>query len=101
MKQVDFEALAAHATDSVFAFADFTKQTEHLFADSSDEMALQAYRRVWFELEIVNAAALDEWETDGRPGSWDSKWKELFLKDADETVGMVLTAAQRLFDEKR
>ena len=96
MKHVDFETLAAHAVDSVFTFADFTKQTEHLFAESPNAAALQAYRSAWFELEIVNATALDEWETDGRPGSWDNKWKERFLTDAVETVGMVRTAAQRL-----
>lgn len=97
MKQVDFETLAAQAADSLFAFADFAKKTEQLFADSSDAAALQAYRSAWFELEIVNAAALEEWETDGRPGSWDRKWKERFDKDANETVYMVRAAAQRLF----
>ena len=97
MKQVDFETLAAKATDSLFAFADFAKKTEHLFTDSSDVAALQAYRSAWFELEIVNAAALEEWESDGRPGRWDRKWKERFDKDANETVCMVRAAAQRLF----
>lgn len=96
MTYSDLERLAAHAVDNVFAFADFTRRTEHLFDDSPDASALQAYRRAWFELEIVNATALDEWETDGRPGTWDAKWNERFLKDAEETVGMVKAAAQRL-----
>lgn len=95
MKQSDFEILAAQAVDSVFAFADFTKRIEHLFDDSANAAALQAYRSAWFELEIVNATALDEWETDGRPKTWDTKWNELFMKDAMETVGMVRAAAQK------
>lgn len=95
VKHSDFETLAAHAVDSVFAFADFTTRTEHLFDDSSNAAALQAYRSAWFELEIVNATALDEWETDGRPRTWDAKWNERFLKDAAETIGMVRAAAQR------
>jgi len=98
VKNVDFETLAAHAVDSVFAFADFTKRTENLFSEASDATALQEYRSAWFELEIVNATALDEWEMDGRPESWDCKWRERFEKDAEETVRMVRAAAQRLVE---
>lgn len=98
MNRSDFENLAAHAVDSVFAFADFTKRTEHIFDGSPNAAALQAYRSAWFELEIVNATALDEWETDGRPGTWDVKWNERFLKDAVETVGMVRVAAQQFIE---
>jgi hypothetical protein len=98
MKHLEFETLAAHAVDSVFAFADFTKRTEHLFDQYPDAQALQAYRGAWFEVEIVNATALDEWETDGRPGTWDIKWKERFLKDAEETVGLVRAAARQFVD---
>lgn len=98
MTHSEFEVLAAHAVDSVFAFADFTRQTEHLFDGSPSAAALQTYRSAWFELEIVNATALDEWETDGRPETWDAKWKERFLKDAEETVGMVRAAAQPLVE---
>ena len=92
----EFEALSAHAADNVLAFADFTKWAEHLFKDSADQVALQVYQNAWFELEVVNAVALDQWEMDGRPGIWDVKWKERFLKDAEETVDMVRTAAQQL-----
>lgn len=94
----DFEAFADHALDNIFAFADFTKQTEHLFDDSSNVTALHAFQVAWFELEIVNATALSEWETDGRPENWDAKWNGRFLSDAVETVGMVKVAAQRLLE---
>jgi hypothetical protein len=98
VKYSDFEALAADALDNIFEFAEFTKQTEHLFDDSSNVTALHAFRVAWFELEIVNATALSEWETDGRPENWDAKWKGRFLSDAVETVGMVKVAAQRLLE---
>lgn len=98
MKNLDFEALAAHAIESVFAFAEFTKRAEHLFDQTSDTEALEEYRSAWLELEIVNATALDEWETDGRPETWDIKWKKRFLKDAEETVCLVRAAAQQLAD---
>ena len=94
----DFEAFAAHAHNNIFACADFAQQTEHLFDDSSNVTAFHAFRAAWFELEIVNATALSEWETDGRPENWDAKWKGRFFSDAVETVGMVKVAAQRLLE---
>ena len=95
MKQVEFDTLVADVTDSIFAFAEFTKRTEHLFSDAEDAEALQAYRDAWFELEIVNATALDEWESEGRPNEWSEKWNGKFFKDAADTVGLLRDAALR------
>jgi hypothetical protein len=93
----EFENLAAHATESVFAFAAFTRQTEDLFSDSQDVNALERYQSVWFELEIVNATALAEWESDGRPLRWDEPWAENFRPDALETLELVREAAAALW----
>ena len=98
VKRLEFENLAAHAVDSVFAFADFTRRTEHLFDESPNVQALQEYRRAWFEVEIVNATALDQWETAGRPEAWEIEWNERFLRDAVETVCMLRAAAHRLIE---
>lgn len=97
MKQADFDSFAAHAADSVFTFAEFAKRTEQLFADSESAEALEPYRSAWFELEIVNATALDEWESDGRPGKWNEKWNEKYKNDAIETVNLIRDAALRLY----
>ncbi len=96
MNRIEFDTLAAVATDSIFAFAEFTKRTEHLFSDAQNTEALQAYRDAWFELEIVNATALDEWESAGRPSEWSEKWNGKFFKDAADTVGLLRGAAVRL-----
>lgn len=98
MKRVDFETMATSATDSVFAFANFTERAELLFSESQDAEALRTYRSAWFDLEIVNATALDEWQLDGRPSNWQDKWSSNFLKEAVETVDMVRAAALPLLD---
>lgn len=96
MKQTDFDTFAARAADSVFTFAAFAKRTEELFADSKNAEALEPYRSAWLELEIVNATALEEWESDGRPEKWDEKWSQKYKGEAVETVNMVRDAALRL-----
>lgn len=61
MNRHEFDNLALTATDDVVAFAKFVQRTEFLFAGSSDADSLKCYQGAWFEVEIVNAAALAAW----------------------------------------
>jgi len=61
-----FEALAAEASESVLAFAAFTERSEGLGHGAGESFARQQYESAWFELEIVNATALAEWDDDGK-----------------------------------
>jgi hypothetical protein len=52
----------------------------------ANEEKLTAYQACWFELEILNALALDEWETDGKPGVWLVSWNRRYEKNARALV---------------
>jgi hypothetical protein len=45
-----------------------------------------AYHACWFELEVVNALALDEWESVGKPDDWSATWGRRYEKDAKELI---------------
>lgn len=96
MNHRQFEALALKATKDVFAFANFAQQSENLFGGSPDAEALSRYQSAWFEVEIVNAVALADWEADGRPVSWDDKWRKLYQSSAADAVTVLESAAANL-----
>ena len=91
-----FEALAAHASESVLAFAAFAASSEDIALGAEENHARLHYERSWFELEIVNATALTEWEADGCPADWIEKWTQRFRQDAVETSGLLTDAARAL-----
>ncbi|MEM5342433.1 hypothetical protein [Paraburkholderia azotifigens] len=90
MKTAKILALAETAVDDHFKYARFVKESEHHQGDVSpfaNEESMAAYQACWFELEIVNALALDEWESEGRPDTWLDSWNERYKQDAKELVG--------------
>ncbi|QFZ86236.1 hypothetical protein GFK26_27460 [Variovorax paradoxus] len=93
MNRREFDALALKATDDVFAFAQFAQQSEDAFVGSTDAVGLERYQRAWLEVEIVNAVALEDWENEGRPASWDDTWRELYQPSAAEAVVVLKAAA--------
>lgn len=97
MNKVEFENLASCAAEDPFTFAEFTKRIENLFLESHNTSALEKYRSAWFELEIVNATALADWESDGCPVQWNEAWVEKYRADAIETLAMVREAADLLW----
>jgi hypothetical protein len=88
---------AKSASDSVYKLADFAKATEHLFSNCPDEAALERYRATWFELEIVNAAALAEWEADGRPQDWSAEWQQTFRDEAVTVINQMVKVAEEMW----
>ena len=93
----EFGAFALKATEDVVAFAKVAQQSENLFGDSPDKDALKRYQSAWFEVEVVNAVALADWEADGRPVSWGDKWRKLYQSSAAEAVAVLEVAAANLF----
>lgn len=90
-----FREQALSATDSIFSFAEFTKKSELFFESyESDSDFVQRYKKAWFELEIVNAVALEEWESDGRPAHWEEKWASKYKGDATEVVHELLMVVE-------
>ncbi|MEM5370066.1 hypothetical protein V4C53_29065 [Paraburkholderia azotifigens] len=77
------------AAEDHFKYARFVQNAEMLNDDTDaipDGEQLSAYQACWFELEIVNALALDEWESDGRPADWATTWTERYKKDAEDLI---------------
>lgn len=95
-----FEQLARDATADVVAFARFVGQSEFLFADAADEPARQRYADAWFDAEILNALALERWESEGRPARWDATWRGAFQHDAAQAVEALRAAAGYFSAEK-
>lgn len=46
------------------------------------------FENVWFELEVINAVALDEWCESGSPKLWD-KWDKKYKKKAVSLVKQI------------
>lgn len=97
MNAQEFHQQASSATDSLYTLADFTRCTESLLFDCPNSSALERYRAAWFELEIVNAAALAEWEADGRPKKWDEKWEQIFKGEAIAVIDQMLKVAEEMW----
>ena len=82
-------AKAKTATENHLVYAQFVCDTEVLCVDADaipDEEQLSIYQTYWFELEKVNALALDEWESTGKPADWVAAWKERYKEEVEELV---------------
>lgn len=86
MSAGEFDLLALKATADVVAFARFVAKTEFLFDNASDADALVQYRAAWFDAEILNALALERWDSAGRPADWGAVWRADFAHHAAQTV---------------
>lgn len=73
------------ALDSMFGFAKFVEETEFLASTMCVEFQ-EKYSRAWFEMELVNALALAEWEQDGSPEEWSEVWVKKYKNEAEETL---------------
>lgn len=81
--------LAKSAADDHIKYACFIKESEVLQGSASifaNEEKQAEYQTCWFELEIVNALALDGWESEGKPTNWLDTWNERYKDDAKELI---------------
>ncbi|PZL91951.1 hypothetical protein CKF43_16430 [Pantoea graminicola] len=92
-KKNDIREYALSSLNDVVSFARFVNYAEDLpqlndlFEDEHDK---DNYQQIWFELEIVNALALSEWEIEGRPTDWQTRWISDYKQDATELIGKLL-----------
>ena len=56
----------------IFSFAQFVSEAENEIPNQSSR-----YYDYWWELEILNASALEDWEISGEPEKWE-KWTEKY-----------------------
>jgi hypothetical protein len=71
------------AEKDLYAFARFVAKTEALLdASGIDPELIARYNQAWFDLEIVNASALDAWESEGRPAEWIEQWQKTYQDEA-------------------
>jgi hypothetical protein len=86
-KKFELIDTATRSVQNHYAFADFIKYAE-LYCGKSNplvhESDTEKFDAIWFEMEIVNAAALSDWEEAGKPKDWTHSWETLYKKDAVE-----------------
>jgi len=84
---------AFSSLNDVISFAKFVSYAEELSQLSElfeDEKSIDDYQKTWFQLEIVNSLALSEWENEGRPVDWQSRWESDYKQDASELIAELL-----------
>ena len=64
----------------IFSFTEFVSEAENEIPNQSSR-----YYDCWWELEVLNASALEDWERSGKPLDW-KKWKDQYQSEAFELV---------------
>ena len=85
----NFLTQANLADKSHISFAKFVNDAEMFCENKKDGVAdknLERYRKIWFDLEIINALALDDWDSAGRPENWLSQWEAKYRSNAQEVI---------------
>jgi len=82
-----------NSLSDIASFARFVNYSEKLF--QLDELFESVedkknYEQTWFELEIINALALSQWETEGRPTDWSNQWNLTYKRDAADVMSKLL-----------
>ena len=64
----------------IFSFTQFVSEAENELPNQSSR-----YYDCWWELEVLNASALEDWEISGKPKKWE-KWTEKYQTEALQSV---------------
>lgn len=78
--------LAREAPQDLKCWSSFVAQTEFMWQHSTLVTDCEEWQAAWFEMEIVNALALAEWEEEGSPRNWSHRWSEGYEQDARALV---------------
>ncbi|WNN44887.1 hypothetical protein [Winslowiella toletana] len=84
---------ALNSLNDVVSFARFVSYAEDLPRLNElfeNEHNRDNYQKIWFELEIINALALSEWENEGRPADWQTRWESEYKHDASGLMDELL-----------
>lgn len=85
----DFLRQVNLADKNHISFAKFVSDAEIFCKNEKDGIIdenLTRYRKIWFDLEVINALALDEWESAGRPENWLPQWEAKYKNDVQEVI---------------
>ncbi|APJ93903.1 TPA: hypothetical protein ACYZY7_004563 [Escherichia coli] len=88
---------AQNSLNDVASFAKFVSYAEELVQSNElfkNEESKESYQQIWFELEIINALALSEWESAGRPENWQTRWELAYKQDASHVMAELLNTLQ-------
>ena len=78
--ELSSSALSAH--HNLPSWARFVALTEFTWKDGTLVSDAAEWQLLWFEMEIVNALALTEWEEQGSPSDWLFQWCAGYQSDA-------------------
>ncbi|KAF0844722.1 hypothetical protein FNL37_2175 [Methylovorus glucosotrophus] len=92
-----FLAEAREAVSTHIAFSRFVRGTESLCGSGNPFLSgedISRFDKLWFELEIVNAGALSDWEDQGKPANWINEWEATYKPDAVELIENLVVLLQ-------
>jgi len=88
-------SLARGAPEDLKSWSSFVAVTEFVWQNTTLVSDAAKWESIWFEMEIVNALALAEWEEHGSPLDWQRRWREGYQADAQallsELTRLILT----------
>ena len=87
--------LAQEAPQALMSWSRFVAQTEFAWQIPNLVSDAEGWQTIWFEIEIVNALALAEWEEDGSPQNWLHRWREGYEQDARGLIEQLLQLLAR------
>lgn len=82
--------LAQEAPQDLMSWSRFVAQTEFVWQNPNLISDAEGWQTLWFEMEIVNALALAEWEEGGSPPDWSYHWREGYQHDAQGLIAELL-----------
>lgn len=91
----ELASLAISAHQDLPSWARFVALTEFAWLDPALVSDADGWQAIWFEMEIVNALALAEWEEQGSPDDWLQQWREEYQSDAQALVSRLLRLVVR------
>ncbi|TLP62962.1 MULTISPECIES: hypothetical protein [Pseudomonas] len=75
-------SLARGAHEDLKSWSSFVALTEFVWQNTTLVSDAAKWESIWFEMEIVNALALAQWEEQGSPLDWHARWCEGYQADA-------------------
>lgn len=84
---------ARNSLNDIATFAKFVSYAEDLSQLNElfqDKQSRECFDQLWFELEIINALALSQWETEGCPSDWSYQWESNYKVDASNIMNELL-----------
>jgi len=78
-----------------FSFASFVQDAEDLRDDRLPEEIvdefIKKYNSIWFDMEMINSAALSDWENSGEIKDWSKEWSQEYKSLASEQLAKLKT----------